>query len=157
MSELDAVARIVAALLLGGLIGYEREAKGHDAGLRTNMLVCVGAALFMIAAELITARYSGLAQVPDPSRIGSTIVTGVGFLGAGIIFQSQARVVNLTTATTIWVVAAVGMLVGAGFYLVAAAGTVITMAVLTLLIPVEALIARRTGTKSPTADGPATD
>jgi putative Mg2+ transporter-C (MgtC) family protein len=143
MSEFDIIIRVLAAILLGGLIGLEREAKGHAAGLRTYMLVSLGAALFMIAAELLTLRYSGLAQVPDPSRIGSTVVTGVRFLGAGVIFQSRTRIHNLTTAAGIWVVAAIGMLAGTGFFVTAISGTVITLIVLAGLPRVEAWINRR--------------
>lgn len=143
MSDLDAITRIVVALVLGGLIGYEREVKGHAAGLRTNMLVCLGSALFMIVAECITLRFTHLNPPPDPSRIGSTIVTGVGFLGAGLIFQNRTQVLNLTTAATIWVIAAIGMLAGAGIFVVAASGTVITLGVLALLVPLEARINRR--------------
>jgi putative Mg2+ transporter-C (MgtC) family protein len=143
MNELDIIIRVLAAIVLGGLIGLEREAKGHAAGLRTYMLVSLGSALFMIASELITLRYSSFAQVPDPTRIGSTVVTGVSFLGAGVIFQSRTRIHNLTTAAGIWVAAAVGMLAGTGFFLTAVSGTVITLIVLAGLPRVEAWINRR--------------
>jgi putative Mg2+ transporter-C (MgtC) family protein len=143
MNELDIIIRVLAAIVLGGLIGVEREAKGHAAGLRTYMLVSLGAALFMIASEQITLRYSGQDPLPDPTRIGSTIVTGVSFLGAGVIFQSRTRIHNLTTAAGIWVVAAVGMLAGTGFYLTAVSGTIITLIVLAGLPRVEGWINRR--------------
>jgi putative Mg2+ transporter-C (MgtC) family protein len=143
MTDTDLAIRLVVSCLLGGLIGFEREAKGHAAGLRTYILVCLGSTLFMIAGELITQRYAGFNPPPDPSRIASTIVTGVGFLGAGVIFQSRTRVRNLTTAAGIWVVAAIGMLVGAGFFIGATAGTLIAFLVLLGLPPVEGWINRR--------------
>jgi putative Mg2+ transporter-C (MgtC) family protein len=143
VNELDIIIRILAAILLGGLIGVEREAKGHAAGLRTYMLVSLGSALFMIASELLTLRYIGQAQIPDPSRIGSTVVTGVSFLGAGVIFQSRTRIHNLTTAAGIWVAAAVGMLAGMAFFLTAVSGTIITLIVLAGLPRVEGWINRR--------------
>lgn len=143
MTDLDLVIRLLVSCLLGGLIGVEREAKGHAAGLRTYILVCLGSTLFMIAGELITQRYGGLSPAPDPTRVASTIVTGIGFLGAGVIFQSSTRIRNLTTAAGIWVVAAVGMLVGAGFFLGAAAGAIIALLVLSGLPPLEGWINRR--------------
>lgn len=143
LSDLEIALRIPVAILLGGLIGLEREIKGHVAGLRTNMLVCLGSTLFMIAGELLAARYSALAPISDPTRIASTIVQGIGFLGAGVIFQSGTRVRGLTTAASIWVVAAVGVLVGSGLYLAAVTGTAITVVVLALLPTVEDWIASR--------------
>jgi putative Mg2+ transporter-C (MgtC) family protein len=143
LSELEIVIRIIAAIALGGAIGLERELTGHSAGLRTNMLVALGAALFMIAAIRLTEIYAALNPAPDPSRIASTIVTGISFLGAGVIFQSRTRIRNLTTAASIWVVAAIGMLVGSGFYIAAGSGTLITIVVLWALTPFEEWLARR--------------
>ena len=145
MSELEVVARILTSIVLSGLIGLEREIKGHSAGLRTNMLVGLGATLFMIAAELLTRSYSHLPTSPDPTRIASTIVTGVSFLGAGVIIQRSSRIHNLTTAASIWVVAAVGTLVGSGFYIAATSGTLITLIVLGFLPTFERWIANRFG------------
>jgi putative Mg2+ transporter-C (MgtC) family protein len=143
MSEWDIVGRICATCVLGGLIGAEREATGHAAGLRTYILVSLGAALFMIASEQITLHYSHLTPAPDPSRVASTIVTGISFLGAGIIFQSHTRIRNLTTAAGIWVVAAIGMLAGSGFYVTAVSGTLVTLIVLAWLPRLERWINRR--------------
>jgi putative Mg2+ transporter-C (MgtC) family protein len=154
MSELEIAGRLLTACLLGGLIGAERDVTGHEAGLRTNILVCLGAALFMVMAELLTTRYLGLSPAPDPSRIASTVITGIGFLGAGVIFQSQQRVRNLTTAATIWVVAAVGMLAGGGFLFTAATGTAITLTVLLLLPRVEGWLERRSRAARREAAGP---
>jgi len=143
VNEWDIVGRICAALILGGLIGAEREAKGHVAGLRTYMLVSLGAALFMVASEQLTLRYHQASPFPDPTRVASTIVTGVSFLGAGVIFQSRTRIRNLTTAAGIWVVAAIGMLAGSGFYVTAVSGTLVTLIVLAWLPRLERWINRR--------------
>lgn len=143
MSEWDIIGRICVACVLGGLIGAEREATGHAAGLRTYILVSLGAALFMVASEQITLHYGHLTPSPDPSRVASTVVTGISFLGAGIIFQSHARIRNLTTAASIWVVAAIGILAGSGFYLSALSGTLVTLIVLAWLPRLERWINRR--------------
>ncbi len=134
LSDLDAIIRIVLSLLAGGAIGYERERRNKSAGLRTYALVCEGAALFMIASLLLggLALDAGMSQY-DPSRMGSTIVQGIGFLAAGLIFVAGNRVRGLTTAAAIWVTAAVGLLIGAGFYTVAFSGTVATLIVLVIL------------------------
>ncbi len=139
LSNLEAIGRIVLSLLLGGAIGWDRERANKAAGLRTYALVCQGAALFMLASVLLGERSSqGDMPMPyDPSRIGSTIVQGIGFLAAGVIFVSGNRVRGLTTAAGIWVTAALGLLVGAGFYLVAIIGTLSTLAVLSALQGVE--------------------
>lgn len=143
LTELEAIVRILASIVLGGLIGLERALTGHSAGLRTYMLITLGAALFMVGSELMTVRFATLTPAPDPTRVASTIVTGIGFLGAGVIFQSRNRIRNLTTAASIWVAAAIGMLTGAGLFVVAVGGTLITVVVLALLPRVEDWLARR--------------
>jgi putative Mg2+ transporter-C (MgtC) family protein len=113
--RVDLLGKLTIAVLLGGIIGFERELSGKPAGLRTNILICIGAALLMDLSTRI-----GLVdghRVGDPARIAAQIVTGVGFLGAGTIMQAQGMVTGLTSAATIWVVAAIGMTVGAGFYI----------------------------------------
>ncbi len=103
------------AVLLGGIIGFEREIAGKPAGLRTNILICLGATLLMDLSTRI-----GLVdgqRIGDPARIAAQVVSGVGFLGAGTIMQAQGMVTGLTSAATIWVVAAIGMTIGAGFYI----------------------------------------
>lgn len=134
LSEVESVVRIVLALLAGGTIGYERERSNKSAGLRTYALVCEGAALFMIASLLLgeTARASGSTQY-DPSRVASTIVQGIGFLAAGLIFVAGNKVRGLTTAAAIWVTAAIGLLIGAGFFVVALVGTIATLLTLVSL------------------------
>ena len=108
-------------MLLGGAIGMEREIKGKASGLRTNILICVGSALLCDLSIRIGMMPDGT-RVGDPARIAAQIVTGVGFLGAGTILQARGTVTGLTSAATIWVVAGLGIAVGAGFY-VEAAGT----------------------------------
>jgi putative Mg2+ transporter-C (MgtC) family protein len=111
----DLLLKLSLAVVLGGIIGFEREIAGKPAGLRTNILICIGAALLMDVSTRI-----GLVdghRVGDPARIAAQIVSGVGFLGAGTIMQSQGMVTGLTSAATIWVVAAIGMTVGGGYYI----------------------------------------
>jgi putative Mg2+ transporter-C (MgtC) family protein len=112
--RIDLFAKLTLAVLLGGIIGFERELAGKPAGLRTNILICIGAALLMDVSTRI-----GLVdghRVGDPARIAAQIVSGVGFLGAGTIMQGQGVVTGLTSAATIWVVAAIGLTVGGGYY-----------------------------------------
>jgi uncharacterized membrane protein YhiD involved in acid resistance len=113
--RLDLLVKLVIAVLLGGAIGFERELAGKPAGLRTNILICVGAALLMDLSVRIGITEQGT-RIGDPARIAAQVVSGVGFLGAGTIMQSQGMVTGLTSAATIWVVAAIGMAVGAGYY-----------------------------------------
>jgi putative Mg2+ transporter-C (MgtC) family protein len=116
----DILIRIGLSLLLGGILGMERQRKDKPAGLRTYGLVCEGAALFMMGSILIGQEVHETWGTPyDPSRIGSTIVQGIGFLAAGVIFTSRGRIQGLTTAAGVWVTAAIGLLVGAGFFLIA--------------------------------------
>ncbi len=114
--RLTLLLKLLLATLMGGIIGFEREMSGKPAGLRTNILICIGAALLMDISIRIGV-VDGPGRIGDPSRIAAQIVTGVGFLGAGTIMQSQGMVTGLTSAATIWVVAAIGMALGAGYYI----------------------------------------
>jgi putative Mg2+ transporter-C (MgtC) family protein len=130
LSSAEILLRVGLAALLGGAIGFERELREREAGLRTHLLVSVGAALFtMVSAYAWTDwRFSteeGL--VFDPTRIAAQIVTGIGFLGAGAIIRQGLSVRGLTTAATLWVVAAIGMATGAGYYAAAAITTVLVL------------------------------
>jgi uncharacterized membrane protein YhiD involved in acid resistance len=127
--DLAFVLRLLIATGLGGLIGLQRELSGKPAGLRTNMLICLGAALITHVSLAVSAR----AGVGDPARIAAQIVAGIGFLGAGTIMRSQHAVHGLTSAATIWVVAAVGLTVGAGFERHAAFATVVVVLALGVL------------------------
>lgn len=117
--------RLLTACALGGVIGLEREWRHKDSGLRTNMLICMGAALFTIMSAVLAGN-----ATPDKSRVASNIVQGVGFLGAGLILHTRNRVVGLTSAATVFVVAAIGMTCGAGLYLEALVATVILLVAL---------------------------
>lgn len=127
-----ALIRIATALLIGCIIGAEREYRDKSAGLRTLTLICVGSCLFTLVSLLLT---NGTAD-----RIASNIVTGIGFLGAGVIFKSEQGVNGLTTAATIWATAAIGMAIGNGLYVVAAVTTLFVLVVLSLFIWLEPLI-----------------
>lgn len=119
------IIRLSAALLMGGLIGVEREYHGKAAGLRTMIMICVGSALF----TMLSSRIGG-----SGDRIAANIVNGIGFLGAGIIFREESRVKGLTTAATVWVVSALGMCIGAGQYEIAIIGFVFVLGSLLLLV-----------------------
>lgn len=127
---IESLIRLIAAAFLGGLIGLERELSHKPAGLRTNMLICSGSALFMIVSQLVagSGTYSG-----DPGRIAAQVVAGIGFLGAGVIVHSRGSVVGVTTGATIFVIAAIGLAVGGGYYVPAAAATLIVIVSLLVL------------------------
>lgn len=126
----DLLLRLVLATGLGGAIGWERERAGKPAGLRTNILICVGATLLTDVGIETARAWEG--ATADPSRITAQIVSGIGFLGAGTILQQRGSITGLTTAATLWVVAALGIAIGSGFY-VEAVGTGIL--VLLVLVP----------------------
>ena len=129
--ELEMVLRILMAAALGAIIGYQRERAGKSAGLRTVVLVCVGAALFTMASIY------GFGAVADPSRVAAGIVIGIGFLGAGAIMRREGgHIEGLTTAATIWTMAAIGLATGAGLYLISAVTTVVILIALCLPRPI---------------------
>ncbi|MDR1704337.1 MAG: MgtC/SapB family protein [Clostridiales bacterium] len=133
MSYWDMGIRILSAVLLGGLIGLERQTKHRPAGFRTHILVCVGAATVMILSELIFDKfYIKYGIAADPSRLGAQVISGIGFLGAGTIIHFGANVKGLTTAASLWAVAAIGLAVGSGFYILAGAVTLILLITLFL-------------------------
>jgi len=139
--RLDLLAKLALAVVLGGAIGVEREIKAKPAGLRTNILICVGAVLLTDVSVRI-GLIDGPPRVGDPGRIAAQIVSGIGFLGAGTIMQGGGTVTGLTSAATIWVVAALGMASGAGFYIEAAGAGVLVMLVLASLGRLEHKIRR---------------
>src|SRR5438128_2198806 len=124
--------KLVLAAFLGGCVGIEREMRDKPAGVRTNMLICTGSALFMVLSTRL-----GVLFGVDSTRIAAQIITGIGFLGAGAVLHSHGFVLGLTTAATIWVVAGVGMAVGAGFYSTAAFATLLSILILTLMSFIE--------------------
>ena len=125
----EVVFKLFLATLFGGLIGLERELHGKVAGFRTHSLVCLGAALIMVVSIDMYAAYRGVATV-DPSRIAAQVVSGIGFLGAGAIIRFPTGITGLTTAASLWVVSAIGLACGAGFYKPAIAATVMVLLVL---------------------------
>lgn len=121
-NELDFLLRLTACLVLGTAIGVERELRGKPAGISTNCFVMAGACLFTFISQAIDPN--------SPARIAAQVVTGVGFLGAGMILKSEGnKVRNLTTAASVWFVAAIGMILGYGWYLIAAIASVYAIAV----------------------------
>jgi putative Mg2+ transporter-C (MgtC) family protein len=128
-AEIVMVLRLLLAAALGAIIGYQRERAGKPAGLRTHTLICVGAALFTIASIY------GFGAA-DPARVAAGIVAGIGFLGAGAIIRTREHIVGLTTAASIWAVAAVGLTAGAGLYLISAVTTAVIMIILLLPHPI---------------------
>lgn len=130
LMEAEMLLRLAVAAVLGGLLGLERERLGKPAGLRTNVLICIGAALF---TELSLDLPASRGAQGDPARIAAQIVTGIGFLGAGTILHARGRVTGLTTAAAVWVTAAIGMAVGAQAYGRAVGATAIVLVALVLL------------------------
>jgi putative Mg2+ transporter-C (MgtC) family protein len=151
--NLGLLGRLVIAAVLGGVIGLEREISGKPAGLRTNLLICVGAALLMELSIGVAALANvenvafGTPFRADPGRIAAQIVSGIGFLGAGTIIQARGNVMGLTTAATIWVVAAIGMAVGARAYVESVGATVLVLISLAVLSRVEFLVTTRWGNR----------
>jgi putative Mg2+ transporter-C (MgtC) family protein len=141
ISDVELVTRLLTAALLGGVLGFERELRHKSAGLRTNILIAIGSTLFTLMSFEFSAGVPGA----DPTRLAAQIVTGIGFLGAGAIIRRDGGVQGLTTAATIWVNAAIGVAVGGGEYHLAFLATAVTVAVLLVLEPLEAAIARRFG------------
>ena len=115
MTDGELFFRLVLACVLGGVIGYERQSRRKSAGLRTNMLVCLGSCLVMVLSQALYREVEGLTNA-DPARLAAPVVSGIGFLGAGAIMKEGLTVTGLTTAACLWVVAGVGLAVGAGFY-----------------------------------------
>ena len=137
MTTTQMALRLTLAAGLGAAIGIERELRQKPAGLRTNILIALGSALF----TTVSVQFAMVSGTPD--RVAAQIVTGIGFLGAGAILRRGASVHGMTTAATIWVNAAVGMAAGAGEYAMATIATVITLVVLALLPPIEAYFEER--------------
>ncbi|MBE6085805.1 MAG: magnesium transporter MgtC [Selenomonas ruminantium] len=115
MSEWELFLRLVLSCILGGIIGYERQSRRKSAGLRTNVLVCLGSCLIMVMSIGLYQDVEGKTNA-DPARLAAQVVSGIGFLGAGAIMKEGLSVTGLTTAACLWVVAGVGLAVGAGFY-----------------------------------------
>lgn len=120
---IEVILKLLLSLVLGGIVGFEREYKSRPAGLRTHILVCIGAALVQITA-VNYFRNNGLTNM-DPMRLGAQVISGIGFLGAGTILKEGANIKGLTTAASIWVVGCIGIAVGTGLYIEATAATIL--------------------------------
>ncbi|KMT22622.1 MgtC/SapB family protein [Clostridium cylindrosporum] len=137
----ESLLKLLLALILGGLIGGEREHKSRPAGLRTHMLVCIGATLIEITSINYYHEFRGGFNV-DPMRLGAQVISGIGFLGAGTIIKEGASIRGLTTAASIWVVGCLGLTIGAGLYIEAILGTVFMYIALKCFKSLEGRIAR---------------
>ncbi len=138
--ELVIIGRVLGALAFGGMIGFERSFRGRPAGFRTHSLVCIASAILMIVTVYQNKWMTEItfeAIRTDPTRMAQGIMTGIGFLGAGVIFKEGLTVRGLTTAASIWVTAAIGILVGIGFWFAAVVGAAATLIVLALFRLVE--------------------
>ncbi len=138
---LDVTVHLMAALLAGGFIGIERSFHGRPAGFRTHTLVCMSSSLLMLVTVYQQSWFGGVPQETvrvDPTRMAQGVMTGIGFLGAGVIMREGLSVRGLTTAASIWITAAIGILAGIGFYVAVVIATVLTIGVLTVFRWIEA-------------------
>ena len=124
-------ARLLCALVIGMVIGMEREYTHRPAGMRTHILVALGSCAVMLTGQMIFAQYQPYGATPDPARLAAQVIAGVGFLGAGTIMRDGANVKGLTTAASLWGVACLGIAVGGGYYSIALIGTVLVILTLT--------------------------
>ena len=131
-AEFVEIARLSVAALLGGIVGLERQQRHKSAGLRTHILVSLGSCLIMLISYKLYAGVQGLTNA-DPARLAAQVVSGIGFLGAGTIMKEGLTIKGLTTAASLWVVAGVGLAVGAGYYVGAVTTTVLSVLALTYL------------------------
>lgn len=141
MADLTIISRLFLSVVLGGMIGFEREIGNRPAGFRTHILVCLGSCLVMLTSEYLIVGPNGFTL--DATRLGAQVISGIGFLGAGTIIKSDRQVRGLTTAASLWVVACIGLAVGSGFYLGAIAGGVLVYAILILLKKIEKLMSSK--------------
>lgn len=139
LADTEVMIRLLLSLVLGGLIGLERQLHRRAAGLRTHILVCLGSCLIMLTSLYVFDIYKD--KVPlDPARIASGVITGIGFLGAGAIIREREGVKGLTTAASLWVVAGIGLAVGCGFWKAGAFTAVLSLIALLFLRQVEARV-----------------
>lgn len=131
-NAIEYIFRIILSAILGALIGYKRQFKHKSAGLRTNILVCIGSCLIMILSNLLYEQVEGKTNA-DPARLAAQVVSGIGFLGAGAIIKEGVNVIGLTTAACIWVVSGVGLAVGAGYYIIAVFASLLVYIILEIL------------------------
>ncbi len=148
-TEINLALRLTVGLVLGAIIGFERELHRQPAGFRTHSLVSLGAALFTVVSA-----FGFAGSTVDPTRIAAQIVSGIGFIGAGTILQYRGHIRGLTTAASLWSVAAIGTAAGAGLFVVAITGTVLILVILSLLDQVEEITRRRFRVRPPYAPAP---
>ncbi|MBQ5637164.1 MAG: MgtC/SapB family protein, partial [Selenomonadales bacterium] len=146
ISDVDTAVRLLLSILLGGLVGYERQASNKAAGLRTHVLVCMGSCMIMILSVNVYYTVEGQTNA-DPARLAAQVISGIGFLGAGTIMKEGPLVTGLTTAASIWVVSAIGLAVGFGYYSGAFLATVLAFATLSLLYQLEKRLKARSHLK----------
>lgn len=142
MNIWEILLKLVLAIVLGGIIGIERETSHKPAGFRTIVLICISSAMMMILAQLVSGRAEAV-------RMAAGVITGVGFLGAGAILQSRGAVHGLTTASSIWAVAGLGLVIGAGFYGIAVSFTALVVLTLVLFRKIEAILNKSSGDDHP--------
>jgi putative Mg2+ transporter-C (MgtC) family protein len=133
INEIEIVIRLLVAGALAALVGLERERQGQPAGLRTHIIVVAGASLAMSLSINLAMQFRPLVPNGDPARLAAQVISGIGFLGAGAILRFGASIKGLTTAASLWTMAIVGLVVGAGYYVPAAAATVLLLVALTIL------------------------
>lgn len=143
--QIQTIFQLALSVVLGGLIGLEREAKGKAAGFQTYSLVALGACIFTIVSfELFNMFYGKLNVDFDPSRIVLAVATGIGFIGGGVIFQKDSsRLEGITTASGLWCVAAIGVALGAGLYLIALASTFLVVVVFIIFAKIESVYLKK--------------
>ena len=127
VGPLEIILRLLCAMLVGAIIGTEREYTHRPAGMRTHMLVALGACVVMVTSQMIFFQYRPYGATPDPARLSAQVITGVGFLGAGTIMREGPSIKGLTTAASVWAVACLGIAIGAGYYGLGLAGTACMM------------------------------
>lgn len=133
IADADILVRIIFSIILGSIIGLERELTNKSAGLRTQIMVCLGSCLFTILSIYGFSTAVTLYPLGDPSRVAAQIITGIGFIGAGTVLRQGLTVTGLTTASTLWIVAAIGMACGCGQLSIASVSTILAVAILVLI------------------------
>ena len=142
LSPLEIGLRLLFAMIIGLIVGIEREYTHRPAGMRTHILVALGSCVVMLTGQMIFAQYHPYGATPDPARLAAQVIAGVGFLGAGTILRDGASVKGLTTAASLWGVACLGLAVGGGYYTIALIGTVLVILTLTLFELLQKLLLR---------------
>lgn len=144
ISEVQIILRVLVGAVLGAAVGFERERQDQPAGLRTHMILVIGATLAMVLSVNLGFLYARPGTPADPARLAAQVISGIGFLGAGAILRYGFTVKGLTTATSLWTMAIVGMTVGAGYYLIGVFTTALMLVVLALLNTIENRFVRTT-------------